>query len=147
MRRCILSGLLLVLSRMRVATAAIELGIDETTVRRRREREHATDWTVEDLAVLLAYERDALGTRSLLDAVIQADGRAMAPVDAGRAERVAASLARELAQDLANLLNRLADANLDRREAAQTADEIDHLIPLAQEASRTLRARAATADR
>lgn len=141
MRRCILSALLLVLSRMRVATAAAELGIDETTVRRRREREQAADWTLDDLAVLMAYERDALGTRCLLDALVEADGRSTAPVDASRAEDIAGALSRTLASDLAALLQRLANNHLDQREAALTADELDRLVPLAQATARTLRAR------
>jgi hypothetical protein len=146
MRRCILSAVLLVLSRMRVATAAAELGIDETTVRRRRDREQAADWTLDELAVLLAYERDALGTRTLLDALVEADGRASTPVDGRCAESDASELALALASDLSGILRRLADQRFDRREAAQTADEIDLLVPLAQRAARTLRARATTTD-
>ena len=91
--------------------------------------------------MLLAYERDALGTRCLLDALVEADGRANAPVDPSRAEDIAGALSRTLASDLAALLQRLANNHLDQREAALTADELDRLVPLAQATARTLRAR------
>jgi hypothetical protein len=144
MRRCILSGLLLTLSRIRVATSAVELGIDETTVRRRRDREQGGDWTLDDLAVLLAYERDALGSRALLDAVIEADGRDSLPAEPREAAAVTGQLAREMAQTLAAMLQRLSDQHLDARESAMTADDIDHLVVRAQAAVRVLRARATT---
>ena len=131
---------------MGTATVAAELPLHEVNVRRRMENGGAPQWSVAELAALLTYERDMIGTRSLLDAVIEADGRTHGRVDPADAERACSALMRGFADELAVMLRRL-DDGIDPREAAMTADELEPLITTAQAALRTLRARAATVNR
>lgn len=131
---------------MGTATVAAELPLHEVNVRKRMEHGGAPQWSVADLAALLCYERDMIGSRTLLDAVIEADGRTLSRVDPADAERACSVLMRGFADELAVMLRRL-DNGIDPREAAMTADELEPLISKAQAALRTLRARAATANR
>jgi hypothetical protein len=146
MRDCILAAIRRAVRNMGASTAGFELALHETNVRRRLDRGQASDWSMADFAALMAHERDAVGTRALLDAVIEADGRTLARVDPADAERACSALMRGFADELAVMLRRL-DNGIDPREAAMTADELEPLITTAQAALRTLRARAATANR
>lgn len=141
MRNCMLAAIRRAVRNMGASTAGFELALHETNVRRRLDRGQASDWSVADFAALMAHERDAVGTRALLDAVIEADGRTLERVDPADAERACSALMRGFAEELAVMLRRLEDG-LDPREAAMTADELEPLITTAQAALRTLRARA-----
>lgn len=127
---------------MGTATVAAELPLHEVNVRKRMEYGGAPQWSVADLAALLCYERDMIGTRTLVDAVVEADGRHTRPADPAAAERTVRDLARGFADELSAILGRLERDGLDAREAADTADELEPLIAKAHDALRTLRARA-----
>jgi hypothetical protein len=147
MRDCILAAIRRLVRRMGVSTAATELPLHEVNVRRRLERGRASDWSVADLAALMAYERDELSERSLLDAVCESDGRDLEAVDPADAERSVRELSRGFATELAVILERLDRDGLNDREAADTADDLERLLPLAHRTLRVLRARRTRASR
>lgn len=127
---------------MGIPTLAVELPLHEANCRKRLEHGTTHQWSVADFGALMIYERDVVGTRTLVDAVIEADGRHIKAVDPTTAEASVRALARSFADELSAILARLDRDGLDGREAADTADELEALIPKAAEAVRTLRARA-----
>lgn len=144
-RRCLLDAVLVLVAQMGTATAAAELGIDESTVRRRRERERGDDWTLADVAALLAYERDHLGTRSLLDAVAEADGRDLTTGQAVAAEHSTRCVLRGMADEVARLMGRLEnDGRIDPGEARASIPELEALARSIDQALGDLRAKAKT---
>lgn len=142
-RRCLTDAVLVVVAEMGTATAAAELAIDETTVRRRRERERAEDWTLSDVAALLAYERDQAGTRRLLDALADADGRDRVVGQALACEGSTRALLSGLAHEVAHLMGRLEnDGRISPTEAATTIPELEALARQIDRALGDLRAKA-----
>ena len=142
-RRCLTDAVLVLVAEMGTATAAAELAVDETTVRRRRDRERADDWTLADVAALLAYERDQAGTRRLLDAIAEADGRDRAVGEAVAVESSTRSLLHSMANEVAHLMGRLEDdGRMDAREAAETIPELEAVARKIDRALADLRAKA-----
>ena len=142
-RRCLLDSVLVLVAEMGTATAAAELGCDETTVRRRRDRERADDWTLADVAVLLAWERDQTGSRRLLDAIAEADGRDRTTGQAVAVETSTRALLRSLAEEVAHIMGRLEDdGRISRDEAAATIPELEDLARKIDRALGDLRAKA-----
>lgn len=142
MRDCLLQAIRRQGRQMGTATLSTELPLHEVNVRKRMETGRAKQWSVADFAALMAYERDMVGTRTLVDAVLEADGRDLAPIDPTTAERTVRELASGFADELSAILRRLETDGLDAREAAETADELEPLVARARLAIRTLRARA-----
>ena len=144
-RRCLLDAVLVLTAQMGTATTAAELGIDETTVRRRRERERADDWTLADLAGLMAYERDHLGERTLLDALHEADGRDLHLGQAVACEASTRAVLRGMADGVARLMGRLeSDGRIDVDEARASIPELEALGRSIARALGDLRAKAKT---
>lgn len=142
-RRCLLDAVLVLVAEMGTATAHAELGIDETSVRRRRNRERSSDWNLDDFAALLTYERDQTGTRRLLDAIAEADGRDRTTGQAVAAEVSTRALLRSLADETSRIMGRLEDdGRLSRAEAAETIPELEALARKIDRALGDLRAKA-----
>lgn len=112
---------------MGTESAAHELGIDGSTVRRRRSSSSARDWSLADVVALACYERDELGATPILDALVDAIGGAPAHQPM-RVLDAAAAMTGSAARYIAEASDAASDGQIDRREAGTLIDRLEHLI-------------------